>query len=421
MSTVSQETTRVFPMTTEPEETGTKPSGTDVISLVDLIAVLLKHRLKIILISVIGSLLILGYVYITKVIDPVISPLPDVYTARGYLLLNQQSGPDLGGNLGNLASLAGVNIPSGGTNYGQLAIELAKSNTILDAIAEEFNLIPTDSDTPKTDSRQSIIENMELTLDGATGMLTIAYSDIDPALSAAIVNRTIDLLEARFATIGSNRNITERRLLEQKLTEVSAEITRLTGQIKEFQTRYGVLNVNQLGTELVTTLAQARSQLILKEMEIATYSEFSRITDPRLTALRAERESILQLIRELEQGSGQLNIGDRPTQAELPDVAFKFGKLERDLQVQTEIYKILTQQHELAKLKSEGEGPIFQVLELAEIPEKKSGPSRGMLVIVASMGCFFLAVFMAFFAEYLRRLRKDDTEMDKIRAALRRD
>ena len=149
-----------------------------------------------------------------------------------------------------------------------------------------------------------------------------------------------------------NRNRTETALLEAKLFDVNAEIARLEAEIQDFQTRYGILTVEQLATEQITALAQARSQLILKELEISTYAEFSRIDDPVLRRLRAERDSLRQLIDNLERGSGTLG---RPGSDQLPQLALQYARLERDMRVQTEIFRILTQQYELAKLQSDGE------------------------------------------------------------------
>ncbi len=65
------------------------------------------------------------------------------------------------------------------------------------------------------------------------------------------------------------------------------------------------------------------------------------------------------------------------------------ANLQRNLQSQTELLKILTQQNELAKLNLAVREPVLKVLEEAEEPKDKSGPSRGILLIWAIMGGFF--------------------------------
>ncbi|OHE57412.1 MAG: hypothetical protein A2Y36_01945 [Treponema sp. GWA1_62_8] len=87
--------------------------------------------------------------------------------------------------------------------------------------------------------------------------------------------------------------------------------------------------------------------------------------------------------------------------------------------VQEAIYQLLTQQHESVKLSLSGEDPAFQVLELAEAPDQKSGPSRGMICIVAVMAAFFLSVLLAFVLEAVKNIKADAEAMAKFKEALR--
>ena len=140
-------------------------------------------------------------------------------------------------------------------------------------------------------------------------------------------------------------------------------MARLEAQITAFRQRCGTLGT--LSISQVTMLAQLRSQLILKEVEINTCSEFAAANDAVLRRLRSERHNLQQLIGEKEQGFSAFS-GGMPTPRELPELALKFARLGRDLRVPGEIFCILTQQYEIAKLDLEGQEPIFQVLELAE-------------------------------------------------------
>jgi uncharacterized protein involved in exopolysaccharide biosynthesis len=108
----------------------------------------------------------------------------------------------------------------------------------------------------------------------------------------------------------------------------------------------------------------------------------------------------------------------RPSQQQIPDLALQYGRLERDLRVQAEIYKILTQQYELTKLKVEGEGPIFQVLELGEVPEQKSGPSRAMMVIIGGFAGVFFSIFLAFIVNAIQSVHRDPEQMQILRNAM---
>jgi uncharacterized protein involved in exopolysaccharide biosynthesis len=60
------------------------------------------------------------------------------------------------------------------------------------------------------------------------------------------------------------------------------------------------------------------------------------------------------------------------------------------------------------------EKPVFQVLELAEIPDMKSGPGRGLICIIVTFAAGFFSVFLAFVLNAVENIRKDPEAMAKL-------
>lgn len=316
--------------------------------------------------------------------------------------------------LGALAGMAGIS--AGGSGYGELAVKLLKSKSILDKIAEEFNLVERYKIEKHFISgpREIILESSNFDYDAKTNTITISFEDSDPVFATAMVNRMVELLDKRFSSIGGNKSLTLKNLLEEKLAGVSAEMSRFEARIQDFQQEHGVLSIEELATEQITMLARLRSQLILKEVEIKTYSDFSRIEDPVIKRLKSERDNLLKLIREVETGFSSYE-KIMPAQKDLPALALKFIHLKRDLFVQEKIYEILIQQYELTKLSIEGEEPIFQVLELAEVPDKKSGPSRSLICIVTVFLAFFFSIIAVFILNAVKNIKSDPEKIKRIK------
>jgi uncharacterized protein involved in exopolysaccharide biosynthesis len=61
-----------------------------------------------------------------------------------------------------------------------------------------------------------------------------------------------------------------------------------------------------------------------------------------------------------------------------PAVSLESSRIQLELNAQKQIYTELKVQYELLKIKMASENPALQILELAEVPDQKSGPSRGM-------------------------------------------
>ena len=183
------------------------------------------------------------------------------------------------------------------------------------------------------------------------------------------------------------------------------EIADLENDIQEFQRRYGVLTMEELAVAQSQVLADLRSQLVLKEMEIKNYTRFSKIEDPELLRLRSERDNIQEVIEQNERGFAGLD---------LPSLSLEFARLRMALDIQTRIFKSLSEQYEIVKLTLESE-PIFQILELAEAPDEKTGPSRSKICMVTVVVAFLAGVVLAFILHSIQQLRSDPSKLRRIK------
>ena len=389
----------------------------DEIDLLELLGVLFRYKWFIITITFLSVLGIVGFSLITLKFPPEKNPLPNVYKPSALILINEESSGGAAAllsssGLGDLAGLAGV---STGSSYGQLAEKLIKSKSTLDIIVDEFNVAQKYNVKKFVvgNSRKTLIEHLSINYEAETSTLSIAYEDYDPIYARDIVNRLVELLDERFASIGGNKNLTRKNLLEQNLAKVEVEIAGYEAEIQRFQQEHGTLDVESLAREQVTAMAQLRSQLILEDMEIKTYSSFTLIDDPVLKRMKAARDNLAVLISEMESGYSEYDSA-MPARDDLPRLALEFEHLRRNLEVQAKIYEILTQQYEITKLNAEGEEPIFQVLELADAPDLKSGPSRGMICIVVTLAAFFFSIIFVFVLNAVRNIRKDPERMKKL-------
>ncbi len=98
-----------------------------------------------------------------------------------------------------------------------------------------------------------------------------------------------------------------------------------------------------------------------------------------------------------------------------PSIVMDAELVKTELAVQEEVYKQLKIQYETLKVEMSSEQPVFQILEYAEIPDKKSGPSRGKLCIIITFAAFFISVFIAFLLNAVSNIKKDSEAMAKLR------
>jgi len=80
-----------------------------------------------------------------------------------------------------------------------------------------------------------------------------------------------------------------------------------------------------------------------------------------------------------------------------PELNRELARLKREVGIKSETYVTLTQQYELAKIETEKEIPIVQVLDTAVPPLKKSAPKRTLIVLTTTALAFtfgFLWIFV---------------------------
>jgi tyrosine-protein kinase Etk/Wzc len=373
-----------------------------------LLSIIFRYKWFIIIATGVCAVGVLLFTLITAILPPALNPLPDIYRAETLVLVNEKMSSDIMAPF----SWWEMNVMAGrlplNFSYGELAIKLIKSNTVIDAIAGEFSLASYYGVNTQMDERirYQIIKRLLISYEEKTMTLALAYEDYNPEMACNITNRFVGLLKEMYASINTRKGLAKKKLLEEKLSEVNTKITEMEAKVEEFQSNYGVLDVDNLAMEKSTIMANLRSQLFLKEMELKTYAQFSTIEDPVVMKLRAERNNLLNLIREMESGfSAYQDV--LPAQKDLPAIATEYSHLKRDLLVQEKIYEALIQEYELVKLSLEGEETLFQVIEYAEVPEVKVGPHRMLICTMTTFIAFIISTVLAFIFYWVRK-NKDE-------------
>jgi len=318
------------------------------VSLIDLFAVLWRRKIMIIVITVLAMIGVVVFSIVSIVLPPEISPLPNRYTPRALMLIDDSSSPGGAAIGGGLAAFAGLGGMRTGATYSDLAVFLFGTHSLLDSVVDEFNLIERFEieDSPRASSREALRRLLRASFDERSGVLTVTFTDIDPVFARDVVNFTVGYLENRFDSLGLDRNRIEQENLEVNLANVFRDILLL------------------------------------------------------------EEES-----RRLEQSLTAAAFMGGP----LPAITADINRIAMELGAMRQVYTQLRVQNEMLKITMASETPMFQILELAEVPDRRSGPSRGLICIIVSMAAGFFAVFLAFALNAISNIRNDPEAMAKLR------
>jgi uncharacterized protein involved in exopolysaccharide biosynthesis len=323
------------------------------ISLIDLIAVLWKRKKMIIVIVLIAIISVVGFSIISLQLPSEKSPLPNSYTPSAHMLINGQSSS--GGGLSSMLNSSGL-----GGLASLAGLSLSSGQTY---------------------------SQLATYLVGANTLLDMVVDEFD--------------LITRY-NIEKSPRAASRKILKKSLKAESddksgvfsvsfTDIDPVFAQsVVNFTVDYLEKRFNELG------LDKNKIEKENLEMNIAnTYGEIQKL----------ETES-----RNLEQSVSQGFAGGG-----LPSITLELNRIQLELEAQKQVYTQLKVEYELTKIKMESETPVFQILELAEVPDQKSGPSRGLICIIVTFAAGFFAVFLAFVLNAVENVRKDPEAMAKLR------
>ncbi|RKX75572.1 MAG: hypothetical protein DRP87_14250 [Spirochaetes bacterium] len=341
------------------------PQEEDTISLLDLLGVLAKRWKFIFFSTLFAAILIFSYALYTRNApkDAPFNMLPNVYKSEVLIRLQEDEG-----TVSSILSQSGVSDLLGISGLPQktssvaLAQDLLQGKTILDQVAEEFNFRERFNITENYEynSRNILRNSIETEYNSDSGILTISYEDTDPEFAAKVVNRLVFLLEQRFKNFTTEKITNKKSFLEERLEEVKAELQKAQDKLISFQVEHGIVNIEgqEAGGGFVF------SQYIPRERRY--------------------------------------------------EIISKFYDLMRDRNILEGIYELLLKEYETTKIQALDDSKTFQILEQAEVPQVKAGPSRAKICIIVTITVFFLAIFLSFIMEYFERVKKDPIESRKL-------
>ena len=284
-------------------------SGDDEISLLDLVAVVWKWKWFVTSMTALIMGGVFVYAFIAKKLPPEKSYLPDMYTSSAMMLISGDSNKGssalsqlASSGLGSLAGLAGLT-GSSSSNYSKLAVYLAGSDSFLDAIIQEFNLVNRYKikKFPKTTSRKLLKKQLTAKFDEKSGIFSLKFKDIDPEFAQRVVEFAVSYYERRFAEMGLDKHKLEKEGLEKSLQATFDEIKRLESEASGLERRtvnvYSsvpsiALEATRLNRELQVQekiYGQLKAQYELLKIEMASEMPVFQVLDyPQVSEIKSE-------------------------------------------------------------------------------------------------------------------------------------
>jgi hypothetical protein len=301
--------------------------------------------------------------------------LKNEYTAGSTFVPQTSEQGKVGGNLGGLASLAGINL--GGLAGGS---EIPPS--LYPKIVSSVNF------------RKDLL-NARLNIQGNSQPITYQYyydSIYRPGLIPIIAKYTFGLPGLLIKAIKGNEqngNASNDFGLINVSENEFEHFKRLDNQVSiQFNEKEGFVSLSFSMPEplMAAQMAKYAEELLQKEViefKIQNAREQLKFTEERFEEKKIEFEEIQKKLA---------NFRDRNQNLSSAMVLNQLEKLEAEYNFAFNIYTELAKQLEQAKLQVSKDTPIFSIIQPVTIPIEKSAPKRPLIVIVF----VFLGLIFAF-------------------------
>ena len=378
------------------EDQKVKPAD-DEIDLLDIFMVLLKRRR-----------LILGITFSFAIITAIVSLiLPPVYRAETRILPPQSTSSTSLQALSQLGSAAGLGAEILGIkDPAELYAGLLKSNTVLDRIIDRFNLMEVYKAKYRVDARASLLGNVSISVDKKTPFIIIAVEDKDPKRAADMANAFVEELRNFTKNLALTEASQRRIYFEEQLKEARLALTKAEEDMKRFQEKTGAVRVDEQARAVIQTIASLRAQIAAKEAEIKVMRTYLTPSNPDLQKAEEALRAMKAELQRLEAKEGKNPDPLLPT-ARMPEVGLEYLRKLRELKFYETLYEILLKGYETAKLDEAKDAPVINVIDKATPPEKRAKPKRKQMVLTATLAGLFLSIFLAFFMEYIEKIRPE--------------
>ncbi len=323
------------------------------LTLSEIGAALLSNWRRMVAVPLAAAALALGASYL-------ITP---TFTARTTFMPPQQQQGAAAGALASLGALAGL---SGGVrNTGDQHVTFAQSRTVADRMIERFDLKTVYDEKLAHDTRLKLAEATRVTLGKKDGVITLEVDDHDPKRAADMANAYVEELRKLTAGLTLTEAQQRRAFFEGQLKQVRAKLDAAQAALQGSGVSAETIKAEPKAA--VEALAKLRAEVTSAEVRLQMLNSSLAEGTPEV---RQQTAAVTRLRSELS----------RASQAEQSAAGGYIGAY-REFKYQEGLFDLIARQYELARVDESRDGGQLQVIDAAQVPERKSKPKRSQLMI----------------------------------------
>jgi uncharacterized protein involved in exopolysaccharide biosynthesis len=344
--------------------------------------------------------------------------VPEYWTSKSTFFPVESTNSNF--SLESKASLLGIGSSLMGQSTDSNSMEMItymKSRDFSEDVIDKFNLVKyfeiekKDTLLVKEIARRKLREEMlSFNVDEDTGLVGVSVTSKDRYLSAEIANYYISKLEY----INQNQRNYKARLkkdfLKKRVKTVETTIDSLLLEIKEFQERTNLIELDNQVAKTVDMYSDLISKKITSELEYNIKKDYLEEDSFQLEKLSKQIEGYDNIIKNIEGIKQGQDLNYVIKLDNIPSQTLQLSNLKMKVKIQSSIYEFLYPQYEQAKIEELKDLPTIEILDRAMPAGKRTSPRRARFCIIV----FLLSFIFISLAVYFYEIMKQNGQLDKL-------
>jgi capsule polysaccharide export protein KpsE/RkpR len=314
---------------------------------------------------------------------------PDAMNSGGEMLaaLAGKASPELAAMAGGLLGMRGS---------GALFVDLFRSRSVQDNVVDKLDLQKIYHSRYKQDARKRLDSRTDINEDRKSGVISLTVTDQSPQRAHDIAEAYVAELNHLVSQVSTSSARRERVFIEQRLTAVKSDLEEAEKQFGAFASKNSALDIKEQTKAMVESAGVLQGQLIASESELQSLEQIYTNNNVRVRSLQARVDELKRQLQKLEGTDASLVLnGGAPDAAhpdqmyppirKLPLLGVEWADLYRRMTIQETVYELLNRQYELARIQEAKEIPTINVVDPADVPQRKSSPHRLVIILALTL------------------------------------
>ena len=217
---------------------------------------------------------------------------------------------------------------------------------------------------------------------GKDGLITISVEDHDPNRAAQMANGYLAALREQNGRLVLSESSQRRLFFEEQLEREKNALADAEVDLKKDQEQAGLIAPNgQAQLEM-----QLRAQITSLQIELASLKQGATDENPEVVRLQTQINGLQQQLQRFQSEPSTHQPGKaQSSAAKVPEIALLYVRKQREVKYHETLFELLARQYEAARLDESREAPLLQIVDHAQVPDRKSGPQRTLLMLAAGL------------------------------------